>query len=127
MNPTELIFRRRNVKAFIEADPVDVSFVRVSRVRTPAGGWTEATLPPLPPQRARIVPAKRRYGGQQVNTEAGQVDLYPYQLLGFHDMDIAEDDTFSVNGQDYQVKTIEADREERTVAAINYYGAKDNV
>lgn len=123
MNRAELIFRRRNVRAFIKADPVQVSFVRKVKVKTSSGGWTWEELPPLAPQEGRIVDSKRRYANVQVNTEAGNIDLWPYILLGYHDMDIQENDVFKVDENVYQVKSVKADNQERVVAAVDYYGA----
>jgi len=122
MNPTEVLFRRRNVRAFIKADPVYVSFTRRVKTPSPAGGWTWVDSDPVAPQEGRLVPSKRRYADMTVNTEAGQVVLWPYLLLGYHDMDIQEGDHFVLNGQAYEVKSIEPDREERTVAAVDFFG-----
>ena len=122
MNTVELIFRRRNVRAFIKADLVKVAFVRKVKVPTSAGGWTWQIQPPLAPQEARIVDSKRRYADVHVNTEAGEIDNWPYILLGYHDMDVQENDTFTVNGNTYQVKSVKADNQERTVCAVDFYG-----
>lgn len=126
MNPVERLMRRRNVTEFIVQDKVEVALVRKTKVRTPAMGWRWETQPPLPPQVVRIVPAKRRYGDVHVNTEAGALDNWPYLMLGDPDMDVQEKDTFTVNGMVFEVQSIEYDREERTVAAITYYGGDDN-
>lgn len=122
MNPIELLMRRRNIRAFIQADSRMVSFKRRIKVDTPGGGWKWQDLPPLAPQEIRIVDAKRRYGDVHVNTEAGEIDNWPYILLGYYDMDIQEGDTFSVDGDAYQVKSVKADNQERTVAAVDFYG-----
>lgn len=125
MNPVELKMRRRVVHAFIHADPVHVILVRATKtVKTPSGGWTTVKQPPLAPQLGRIVPAKRRYGFTGVNTEAGSIPLWPYNLLGLSDMDIQSGDTFVHSGDTYEVKSIEPDREERTVASIDFYGGQ---
>lgn len=124
MNATELVFRRRNIRAFIKADPVMVSFIRRLKVPTPAGGWKWGpNLPPLAPQEGRIVDSKRRYADVHVNTEAGPIDLWPYILVGYHDMDIQEEDVFFVNDEKYTVKSIKAERLERIAAALEYHGA----
>ena len=39
-------------------------------------------------------------------------------------MDIQVADRFTWDGQEYEVKSIEADREEKTIAAIDFYGPK---
>lgn len=125
MRLSERIMRRRIVRQYIAEDPVDVAFVRQQKVTTPAGGWKLEDQPPLPPQRARIIPAKRRYGNATVNTESGQILDWPYILVGYHDMNIEPNDKFTWQGHHYQVKSIEPDREERTQAAIDFYGGPD--
>jgi hypothetical protein len=123
MNRSELVMRRRNVRAFVDADPVDVVLMRPSaKVRTSAGGWVEGEPLPLPPQRGRIVQAKRRFASPLVNTEAGEVTELPYILLGFWDMDVEKGDYFDWNNARWEVKSISDDREERTVVAVEYHG-----
>lgn len=125
-NRVELILRRRLCKVFIAADYVMVSFRRMAKIKTPAGSWTEIPVdPPLPPQKVRIIPSKRRYGTPFENTEAGRITSWPYLMMGPHDMDIAEEDVFEWNGATYVVKSIEPRREERTIAAIDFRGVPD--
>jgi len=120
----ELVMRRRVVRAFILADAVRVSFTRRTLVETPAGGWVRTKEPtPLAPQVARLVPSKRRYAPPFVNTEEGEIPKWPYILLGYHDMDVQERDTFEIDGKLYEAKSIEPRREERTVVAVDYYSA----
>jgi hypothetical protein len=57
-----------------------------------------------------------------VNTEAGDIEKWPYTLIGPYNLDVAEGDIFNYNGQSYEVKTVEADREERTLVALDFYG-----
>lgn len=123
MNRSELVMRRRNVLAFINADPTDVIFSRVTRVATTAGSWVESDPTPLPSsQRVRITDAKRRFTSPLVNTEAGDIPLSPYILLGKHDLDIRVHDVFSWRGSDYKVIAIHPDREERVMASIDNLG-----
>lgn len=125
MNPAERLMRRRNMRQYIAEDLVKVAFIREVKTETSAGGWTVEDAPPLAPQSARIVPAKRRYGNTHVNTESGQIPSWPYILVGYHDMNIAKDDKFFWQGDLYQVKSIEPDREERTQAAIDFFGGSN--
>jgi len=124
MNPVELLMRRRNVLAFIEADSIEVVFTRETKTKTPAGGFITSWAPLSVCQIARIIPSKRRYAYTGVNTEAGQIPLWPYILEGLYNMDIKVDDKFTWDGQEYQVKSIEPDREEKTIAAIDFFGPR---
>jgi len=123
MNRSELVMRRRNVRAFIDADPSDVLLHRITRVATDAGSWTETDPLPLSSlQRVRIMDAKRRYTDPHVNTEAGAIPLSPYIMIGSSTMDIQVDDSFTWLGDHFKVTSIHPDREERTVASIDYFG-----
>lgn len=124
MNRIELLMRRRNVLAFIQADPISVIFTRQTKVKSNAGGYITTSVPLTQCQLGRIIPSKRRYAYTGVNTEAGQIPFWPYILEGLHDMDIQVADRFTWDGQEYEVKSIEADREEKTIAAIDFYGPK---
>jgi len=122
MNRIELLMRRRNVTAFIDADPVDVVFSRATRVRTPAGGWVEGPRTPLSSQRARIIDSVRRFADTQVNTEAGNIPITAKILIGLYNMDIEVGDDFTLDGAQWEVTAVKDSREERTIAAIDYYG-----
>ena len=119
----ELRMRRRLVREFIRVDSASVSFVRATgKVKTGAGAWTQGEPVTLAPQLTRLIPAKRRYGSALVNSEAGDIEKWPYSLIGAHDMDVVEGDIFTYNDQSYKVMTIEPDREERTLVALDYFG-----
>lgn len=116
-NRVELLMRQRNVVEFREADEVEVVLKRREKIPS-AGGWKWGPEASLAPQRVRIVPAKRRYSDETVNTEQGAIPTWPYIILGAPDMDIKAGDTFTWDGDLYTVKSVETDREERTMAAV---------
>lgn len=118
----ELVYRRRNVRAFIQADVEKVAFVRTALQDVGAGGKRQTKLPPLPPQDIRIIPANRRYGLTLTNSEAGEIEKYPYIALGYYNIDVQKEDTFEVAGHVYKVKNIYPDREERTVMFLEHFG-----
>lgn len=119
----ELLMRRRIVREFIRVDYARVSLVRPgAKTKTAAGAWTQGTPTTLSPQLVRLIPAKRRYNSALVNTEAGDIEKWPYSMIGAWNLDVAEGDTFTHNGQGYKVMTIEPDREERTLVALDFFG-----
>jgi hypothetical protein len=130
MNRIELMMRRKAARAFIMADPIRVQFKRTTRTKTPAGGWADTELPPLPPQVVRIDPGKRRFGESNVNTEAGSIVLWPYIMLGFHTLDVQVGDNFEWTGytgvnNHFEVKSIEEmRRDEITMCWIDFYGGE---
>jgi hypothetical protein len=126
MDRVELLMRRRNVKAFIDADPVRISIVRhPTPVKNPdTGGYVipEGDVPPLPWQTARIVQNVRRYTDGLVHAEAGDIPNSEYRLIGMHTMDIEVDDTFTWLGEWYKVTGIYEARQESVFAAIDLLG-----
>jgi len=122
MDPVELLMRKRVSSAFIGAYAIKVQFKREIKVRTAAGGYTKSLVTLENCQIARIIPSKRRYAYIGVNTEAGEIPHWPYILEGHPDMDIEQGDRFTWNDEEYQVKSIEPTRDEKTIAAIDFYG-----
>lgn len=124
MNPLELVMRRRNVAEFIRADPARVQFIRSGeRIKTAAGGFVASIPTTLSPQRVRILPNKRRYNSDLINSEAGEIPDSEWLLLGLHTLDVKVDDRFQWMGAWYQVTGIHPFRTESTLCAINHDGA----
>lgn len=124
MHQTELIMRRRNVLAFIKADPISLVITRPGAPlkNNETGGYIKSDDTTLPPQLARIVPNRRRYFPGLVNSEAGDIPKTDYLLLGMHDLDLAKEDTFVWMGEHYKVDGIHEQRIESTLAAIMLRG-----
>jgi hypothetical protein len=124
MNPTELLMRRRNVKAFIDADPISLELTRLpERTKSPAGGYTlSAPAAIIPPQVARIVLNKRRYNNGIVNAEAGEIPHTDYLLIGMHTLNVEVDDTFTWLGENYTITGKYKARQESTLCSIDLLG-----
>lgn len=126
MDKRALPILRRNVAAFIKADPVVLELSRVNRVETPAGGWTEGEPDVLPPQEFRLVPFKRRLTLQTANTQDGPIPHLSYTLVGRHNVDVERGDFFDLNGDRWRVVGVEPntdrrDRTDRVVAEIEVW------
>lgn len=127
MSHTERIMARRQVRAEIKTDPVEILPVRRTKVSDGAGGWRWGPEAPIEEaQEVLIAPAKRRLSDFLVNTELGPVVDYPFILLGYHDADILPDDTFTWAGDTFQVKSIHIKTEVSKVAQIDYFGGTQN-
>lgn len=123
MIPTgELITRRRLVSEFINVDYADVQFITKLRVQTADLSFIETDQQLLPSQRIRIIPANRRFGYMMTNSEAGEIDKWPYVAIGRYDMNVASGYKFIYRGEHYEVKSVDPDNEERTLFALAYYG-----
>lgn len=124
MNNAELVMRRRNVKAFIQADPVSVAISRKAEpIKSAAGGYTQGTPTVLAPQQARIVLNKRRFNNGIVNSEAGDIPHTDYLLIATHDKDFRVDDTFVWLGQNYSITGLHKNRTESILCSIDLLGA----
>jgi hypothetical protein len=105
MNSAELRANRRNTKAFIAADPVELVLYRQEIKRTSGGNLAKVGEPvPLAPQTFRMLPQ----GSAQadVRNTSGKLAPQTYVLMGEWDADMARDDTFTHNGVDYTLEGI---------------------
>lgn len=126
MNRVEVLMARRQVNALILADPVMITPARKTQIDTGDGGWKWGPSTPQGQVQVAIVPAKRRLSEFLVNTELGKVVDYPFILLGRHTADIQKDDTFTWQGDQYQVKSIYIKTEVSLTAQIDYFGGTTN-
>lgn len=122
MDRIELLMQRRQMQAYIEADSSSFKLFRKTRVRTPAGGWKWSDPVALDPQPGRLIPFKRRMVDFVVSTTAGQTEKLPYVLVGYHDLDVQQGDTFSYNDAEFVVKEVDPNRDIRTAAMVDYIG-----
>jgi len=122
----ERVMGRRQIEALILADPIDIVLIRREKIPAPGGGWRWGPSTPLDPQQVTLIPFKRRMTEFLVNTEMGEVPDLPYVLVGRWNLDIERDDTFTYNGDQFEVKTIDIKEEIRIAAQVDYYGAKNN-
>jgi hypothetical protein len=98
---------RKNLDAFIRADPVTVTLTRRQKIKTPAGGFTRQESG-VGPQEFRLVAFQRRlYSFTAVGQVTGYVPALKYALIGRWDCDILRDDEFELNGDRYFVTSIE--------------------
>lgn len=125
MDKRALLMLRRNINAFIKADPVELSLNRIQKVDTPAGGWTEESYD-IPPQEFRLVPFKRRLTNQEANTQDGPIPHLSYSIVGRYNVDIEKGDFFDLNGDRWRVVGVEPntdrrDRTDRVVAQLEVW------
>lgn len=126
MNHTELIMRRRNVRAFIEADYIRIVLSRnAPSVKTAAGGVLPGPASTLPPQKVRIVLNKRRFNGGLVNSEAGEIPHTDYLLIAEYNRDIQVEDSFMYMAEHYKVIARYGARTESLLFSIDLLG-KEN-
>jgi hypothetical protein len=103
---------RKNLLAFINADPADIQFQRQNNVQTSNGGWKKGTPTTLEPQRCRLVTFKRRLSNFTEQTVAGVIPVMDYTLVCKTNVDIQRDDEFDYHGDHYIVISIEPKMEE---------------
>jgi hypothetical protein len=128
INLTERIMARRQIEALILSDPIYVTLYRQVRRKTSDGAWSLSASTPVEvdgqvkPQQVTLIPFKRRMSEFLVNTELGDVPDLPYVLLGRHNLNIQRHDTFTWQGQQFQVQTVDLKEEVRIAAHIDYFG-----
>lgn len=107
MGNVELLAMRRQVLAFIEAQPIQLRLQRPTWTDSAAGGRIEGDPVQLAWQRFRLVPFKRRLTRQTVDTQDGDIPLTEYVLVGRHNADVQTDDYFEYSGRTYRVVGVE--------------------
>lgn len=127
MHGVELIMSRRQIQAMIDADPIEVILWRRTKEKTAANGWKWTDPQPLPAQKVRITPFKRRLTDILTNTELGEVVNAPYVLLGRHDADVKREDVFEWAGRKFVIDSFDiAEPEVKTAALVQFHGGGNN-
>jgi hypothetical protein len=103
---------RKNLDAFIRADPVSITLERRVKVKTDAGGFVKGPLTDIPAQQFRVVPFKRRLYDYTAGTAGGMIPVEQFALVGRINVDIKRDDEFTIKGNRYRVKSIEPQTDE---------------
>lgn len=106
-NAAELKLRRQVLAAYIQADPVTISFRRYPQVDDGAGGWLKGPVQNIDPQVMRLVPYKRRLSSLTDHTADGDIPNVQYSLVAGVDVDVKRWDEFTLNGAEYKVMGIE--------------------
>jgi hypothetical protein len=111
----------------IDSDPIEINITRTPKVPDGAGGFVKGTPVTLSKQTVAIHPFKRRFSEMLVNTEMGDVVDYPYVVLGRPGLDIQRGDTFTWQGDQFVVHTVDIKVDVRVKAQVDYYGGTSNV
>lgn len=130
MNRAELLARRKNVAAFVKADPIELLIFRPKpAVKNPlTGGKVKAEDEELLPQEARIVQNVRRFTSGVEHAEAGDIPNSQYRLIATYATDLEPLDKFMWQGEWYKVMEhgIHRARIESVYAAIELLGPPNN-
>lgn len=118
--PAELRAQRMLTKAFIDADSVTVTLYRSTAVADGAGGTVQSSPAPLPPQTMRLIPL--RDGAEQRLTRDGHSVTPQYMLMGTHDADMAEGDTFVTSKGRHVVVFINENTQYQVKGEVYYLG-----
>ena len=115
----EVRHHRRQIEAFVRAEPVAISLKRPSEVISDAGGRVPDDTLTIQEQIFRFIPFKRRLTREWGFSDDGEsVKNVDWILVGAHDADIQTDDWFNHNNFRYQVKVVSSHRLYRTAATL---------
>lgn len=122
MRHSELVISRRNSKAFIDAESVDISFERrATDNQTVSGGRSPAVQVTLPAQRMRLVSVSMVPNFVREEA-AGRVFDESWILVGAPDADVASDDEFEAYGDWWVVEAVDVVRNVHTLAGVSRKG-----
>lgn len=120
---TEVNIHRRNIEAFIRAEPINVVLLRPQFVETAAGGKVATTDLALPVQVFRRTPFKRRLVNDwNLSLLGEEVKTADWVLHGKHDADIKVDDYFEDRDHRYTVIWVNDHDMYRTAAGLKVRG-----
>jgi hypothetical protein len=103
----EIKVRRRNLVAYIAADPVQVILTRYPRIDDGAGGWIKGAAVIVPAQTMRLIPYKRRLSKLTDMVTPGEIPNVQYSLIARYDADVERYDEFELNGEALKVIGVE--------------------
>ena len=119
-NQRELEVMRKQTREFIAHNPVTITFSRGGiKIADGAGGYTTTVGTPIDPQTFRIIPQSGANATRNVDGEEVRPD---YVLIGEWDADITMDDSFTLDGRNFDVVFIRLDRSYETWAEVMYRG-----
>jgi hypothetical protein len=124
MSPlTEAQWHTRQIKAFINAEPIDVELHRVRTDQTAAGGVTRRPEHVLAPQRFRLTPFKRRLVNDWgLSLQGQEVKTADWVMHGAPDADVKVDDYFQYRNHEYVVIWVNDHNMYRTAAGLRVRG-----
>lgn len=103
----EIALRRKNLTAYIAADPQEIVFTRYPRIDDGAGGWRKGTPVQVGPQTMRLVPYKRRLSSLTDMVTAGEIPNVQYSLVAAYNADVERYDEFELHGEAMKVIGVE--------------------
>jgi len=123
-NAVEVQAARLSTRAFISADPRDVTLHRPVKTADGAGGYIEGDSQ-LPSQRVRIIPLSGLvWDRSDTDPDTGRIADVTQQLVGDADLDIRKGDWFPFSENDlpgrYEVVHVSPFRHYRTSANLRY-------
>lgn len=120
LRAAELAVQRKQTRAFIAADAVEVELTRRTRTDDGAGGVEVGNATLLGPQRFRLIPQED--GATARVTAEGETATPEYILMGDSDVDVARWDEFVLGERRYQVVYID-NRGYEIKAEVIYLGS----
>lgn len=99
MDAVALEAHEAQVQALIEYDSLSVELKRLARTSDGAGGWIDNAEATLAAQTFRLVPLQVA----QDRTEAGDLDVEEFTLVGLRSADVKKGDWWTAGGFTYRV------------------------
>ncbi len=116
----ELAVMRKQTKHFIRTAQTVITILRGGeKVPDGAGGYTTEPGEPIDPQEFRLI----LQGGNVASKNIDGEEIQPsYVLLGLWDADIEPEDTFVLDGRNYEVDFVRRPNGYETWAEVTYHG-----
>lgn len=120
ISSAELAIQRKQTAAFIASDSVAVVLERPVFVSDGAGGHTRGVPTLLPSQTMRLIPLQDGTTAQ-LNADGEMIEP-SYMLMGRWDANIERWDRFMLEGHEYEVLSVNQNRQYECKAEVSYRG-----
>lgn len=119
---SELDVQRETTRNFINAFPTPIALTRHTRSASGTGGFETTATQQLAEQDFALLGSQSQTA-PQARTEQGEITQLRIFMLGLHDADIQEGDTFTLTSGSYRVEFVHPDRSYRTFIEVVYEGS----
>jgi hypothetical protein len=121
MDNSELAVLRRQTAAFIAANPVQITLNRNVRTPNGKGGFTVSPTPQAEQTFRRIPVGQGQTQVSSRNVDGDEVQP-KFVLIGYWDANIGNNDTFTLDGRNYNVDYVRDTSQYETWAEVTYVG-----
>jgi len=113
---------RRNTIWFIDDSPSTIRLIPHVQVDRPGGTHELVAQKPRAPQTFRLIPVAQNYDDGINHLEGADISKWSYHLIGKHNCEMAEGDTWTWRGIQYRIRSLLPDNNWERRALVTTFG-----